>query len=149
MRHYRGALGVMRFRGLVSVLPGGCRLEEVIRGGGSRLLIGDAEIAGIGAASFGPDGLYRMVPCAARANMTDVRLCAALARRCRLAMDLPMNGSRLAGTVVRRFGKQRGRDEKQDCKRQEGRKCSVQPHHVLRGAERQSNSYLRELLEIV
>jgi hypothetical protein len=57
-----------------------------------------------------------------------------------------VNARCLVGTVVRRFSEQRGRDEKQDCKRQEGRKWSVQPHHVLRGAERQSNSYLRDYL---
>ena len=68
--------------------------------------------------------------------------------RC-LSVSLPRGDDRLAGVAMRWFGEERSRDQRQDCKRQEGRKWSVQPHHVLRGAERQSNSYLRESLWIV
>jgi hypothetical protein len=35
---------------------------------------------------------------------------------------LPVDGGRLAGVAMRRFGEERGRDQRQDCKRQEGRK---------------------------
>jgi len=144
-----GALGAMGSRCLVNILLDRSRFQEVIGGRFSRLIVGDVEIAWIGAPGFGPDRLRRMVPgsAAARmdaADMVRLGLYGVLASGRGLAMDLPMSSRRRAGATMRRFGKQRGRDEKQDCKRQKGRKCSVQPHHVLRGAERQSNSYLRE-----
>lgn len=66
-----------------------------------------------------------------------------------LLMSLLMDGDRLVGTAVRRFCEERGRYQKQGCKRQQGREWSIQTHSVLRGAERQSNSYLRESLLIV
>src|SRR6185437_1686267 len=108
-------------------------------------------MAGRGAAGPRVDGVDRLGRMMGAGGMdaADAGLRAVPPLRRGLAMDLPMGGGLRVGTVVRGFSEQRGRDKKQDCKRQEGRKWSVQPHHVLRGAERQSNSYLRESLSIV
>jgi hypothetical protein len=52
----------------------------------------------------------------------------------------------LVGARMRRFGEATNRQEKQGCKRQEGRYGGVQTHYDFGGAERQSISYLRDQL---
>jgi hypothetical protein len=90
-----------------------------------------------------------IVRCSPQSGTASFCMVNAAGGACGLPVGLPSGDRRLAHAVMRRFSEERGRYQKQDCKRQEGRRWSVQPHHVLRGAERQSNSYLRESLCIV
>jgi hypothetical protein len=52
----------------------------------------------------------------------------------------------LMGMVTRGFGEAIARQEKQSCKRQEGRYGGVRTHYDFGGAERQSIFYVRDWL---